>query len=110
MDFAKHAGIALRFHQSNHEGALVDLIQEARQTADALIINPAGYSFTSVALLDALRTFSGPIIEVHISNIHARTNCIAIPFYPQLLEASYAAWVPTGTWSRYNRRRTCLAR
>ena len=72
LDFAKHAGIALRFHQSNHEGALVDLIQEARQTADALIINPAGYSFTSVALLDALRTFSGPIIEVHISNIHAR--------------------------------------
>src|SRR5690349_21597649 len=72
LAFAKHAGIALRFHQSNHEGALVDLVQEARQSADALIINPAGYSFTSVALFDALKTFGGPIIEVHISNIHAR--------------------------------------
>ncbi len=62
----------LAFHQSNHEGILVDLVQEARDKADALIINPAGYSFTSVALFDALKAFSGPIIEVHISNIHAR--------------------------------------
>lgn len=72
LAFAKDMGIALRFHQSNHEGILVDLVQEARLTADALIINPAGYSFTSVALFDALKTFNGPVIEVHISNIHAR--------------------------------------
>src|SRR5262249_16830459 len=51
---------------------LVDLIQSARQSADALIINPAGYSFTSIAIIDALKTFEGPIIELHISNIHAR--------------------------------------
>ena len=51
---------------------LVDLIQSAREQADAIIINPAGYSFTSIAVLDALKTFEGPIIEVHISNIHAR--------------------------------------
>ena len=50
----------------------MDLIQSAREKADAIIINPAGYSFTSVAILDALKTFEGPIIEVHISNIHAR--------------------------------------
>jgi 3-dehydroquinate dehydratase II len=71
-EFAKFAGAQLSFHQSNHEGVLVDLIQSARTEADALIINPAGYSFTSIAIYDALKTFEGPIYEVHISNIHAR--------------------------------------
>jgi 3-dehydroquinate dehydratase II len=71
-EFAKLAGAQLSFHQSNHEGVLVDLIQSARTDADALIINPAGYSFTSIAMFDALKTFAGPIYEVHISNIHAR--------------------------------------
>jgi 3-dehydroquinate dehydratase-2 len=71
-EFAKWLGVTLEFHQSNHEGVLVDLIQSARAKADALIVNPAAYSFTSVALVDALKTFEGPFIEVHISNIHAR--------------------------------------
>jgi 3-dehydroquinate dehydratase II len=71
-EFAAHIGAALAFHQSNHEGALVDLIQSARDGADAIIINPAAYSFTSVAIVDALKTFDGPVIELHISNIHAR--------------------------------------
>jgi 3-dehydroquinate dehydratase-2 len=71
-DLAAWLGAALVFEQSNHEGALVDLIQSARQTADAIIINPAGYSFTSIAIYDALKAFEGPIFEVHISNIHAR--------------------------------------
>jgi 3-dehydroquinate dehydratase-2 len=62
----------MTFHQSNHEGVLVDLVQSARQDADAIIINPAAYSFTSIALFDACKIFKGPIIEVHISNIHAR--------------------------------------
>jgi len=69
---ASELGLTLSFHQSNHEGELVDWIQSARQSADAIIINPAGYSFTSVAILDALKAFEGPIVEVHISNIHAR--------------------------------------
>jgi 3-dehydroquinate dehydratase II len=72
---AHHAtglSLELTFRQSNHEGELVDLIQSARQTADAIIINPAGYSFTSIAILDAIKAFEGPVIEVHISNIHAR--------------------------------------
>jgi 3-dehydroquinate dehydratase-2 len=69
---ATAAGATLAFHQSNHEGALVDLVQQARETADAIVINPAAFSFTSIALVDALRTFEGPIVEVHISNIHAR--------------------------------------
>ncbi len=70
--FAAFAGVSVSCHQSNHEGVLVDLIHAARGSADALIFNPAGYSFTSVALFDALKTFAGPIIEVHLSNIHAR--------------------------------------
>jgi 3-dehydroquinate dehydratase II len=71
-EFAKFAGAQLSFHQSNHEGELVDLIQSARKQADALIVNPAGYSFTSIAMLDAFKIFEGPIFEVHVSNIHAR--------------------------------------
>jgi 3-dehydroquinate dehydratase-2 len=71
-EFATFASAHLSFHQSNHEGVLVDLIQAAREEADAIIINPAAYSFTSIAMFDALKIFPGPIIEVHISNIHAR--------------------------------------
>ena len=65
-------GHALDFRQSNHEGQLVDWIQEARATAAAIVINPGAYSHTSVAILDALNAFDGPVIEVHISNIHKR--------------------------------------
>ena len=71
-EFAKFAGAQLSFHQSNHEGVLIDLIQAARKEADALIVNPAAYSFTSIAMIDACKSFEGPIIELHISNIHAR--------------------------------------
>ena len=70
---AAHLGISISFHQSNMEGELVNLIQSAHGgKADAIIMNPAAYSFTSVALIDALKIFEGPKIEVHISNIHAR--------------------------------------
>src|SRR5262245_9580023 len=70
--FADDVGAALSCHQSNHEGAIVELIQSARESADAIIINPAGYSFTSVSIVDAMKIFAKPIIELHISNIHAR--------------------------------------
>ena len=69
---AKRLGLEISFHQSNHEGELVDLIQSARQSAEAIIINPAAYSFTSIAIIDAIKAFEGPVLEVHISNIHAR--------------------------------------
>jgi len=62
----------LVFRQSNHEGQLVDWIQEARTKACALIINPAAYTHTSVALHDALKALSIPIIECHLSNPHTR--------------------------------------
>ncbi len=71
-EFAGFLGVTVEFHQSNHEGVLVDLIQAARAGADALIMNPAGYSFTSIAMYDALKAFDGPYLEVHVSNIHAR--------------------------------------
>jgi 3-dehydroquinate dehydratase-2 len=69
---ASELGIALTFRQSNHEGVLVDWIQEAREGADVVIINPAAYSFRSVALIDAMKALGKPIIELHVSNIHAR--------------------------------------
>lgn len=69
---AAKLGLTVSFHQSNHEGQLVDLIQSARQDADAIIINPAACSFTSIAIVDAIKAFEGPVMEVHISNIHAR--------------------------------------
>ncbi len=71
-ELAQQLGASLACHQSNHEGAIVELIQSARESADAIIINPAAYSFTSIAIYDALKMFEKPIIEVHISNIHAR--------------------------------------
>ena len=71
---AKH-GLSIEFHQSNHEGEIVDWIQQARaEKAAGVVINPAGYGHTSVAILDALATLEAPIIEVHISNIHARES------------------------------------
>lgn len=71
-ELAQLLGIKLKFCQSNHEGELVDIIQQERNSSSALVINPAGLSFYSVALLDALRIFPGPIVELHVSNIHAR--------------------------------------
>lgn len=65
-------GIAVDFRQSNHEGELVTWIQEARLGTDGIVINPAAYSHTSVAIHDALRAVALPVIEVHLSNIHTR--------------------------------------
>jgi 3-dehydroquinate dehydratase II len=69
---AEDLGLTIRFHQSNHEGALVDWVQEARNQGAAIIINAGALTHTSIAILDALNAFDGPVIEVHISNIHAR--------------------------------------
>jgi len=70
---AARFGLAIEFRQSNHEGAIVDAIQEAARTGAAgIVINPAGYTTTSIAILDAIKAVPVPTIEVHISNIHAR--------------------------------------
>ncbi|MDC7681692.1 type II 3-dehydroquinate dehydratase [Asticcacaulis sp. BYS171W] len=69
---AQVKNVAVVFRQTNHEGELIDWVQEAREAASVLIINPAGYGHTSVALLDALKALKQPIIECHLSNPHAR--------------------------------------
>ncbi|MFD0981153.1 type II 3-dehydroquinate dehydratase [Tropicimonas aquimaris] len=66
------SGVEARLLQSNHEGQIVDWIHQAREEAQGIIINPAALSHTSIAVLDALNTFEGPVIEVHISQIHKR--------------------------------------
>lgn len=69
---AEALGLRLEARQTNHEGVLVDWIQAARDDVAGIIINPAGLSHTSVALLDALNAYDGPVIEVHLSQIHRR--------------------------------------
>jgi 3-dehydroquinate dehydratase-2 len=71
---AAQFGLPLVFRQSNHEGVLIDWVQEARTDASAMVINPAGYGHTSVALLDALKTLAIPVIECHLSNPAARED------------------------------------
>jgi 3-dehydroquinate dehydratase-2 len=65
-------GLSISFRQSNHEGEIVEQIQEARTGGCAVIINPAGYGHTSIAILDSIQMLKVPVIEVHLSNIHRR--------------------------------------
>lgn len=69
---ASKVGVEISFRQTNHEGQLVDWIHEAINGSDGIIINPAAYTHTSVAILDALKNVKSPIIELHISNPHQR--------------------------------------
>ena len=69
---ASELGLELRFHQSNREYEIIDWIHEAREIAAGLVINPAAFTHTSVAILDALNTCEVPVIECHISNVHKR--------------------------------------
>ena len=69
---AQDLGLTVDFRQSNFEGEIIEAIHAARKQAKGIIINPAGYTFTSIAILDALKMFDGPKIELHISNVHKR--------------------------------------
>ena len=71
-EHADRHSVEVAFHQSNHEGALVDYLQERTEGAQGIIINPGAYSHTSIAILDALNAFEAPVMEVHISQIHKR--------------------------------------
>ena len=86
-DVGRRLGLDVDFRQSNHEGQLVDWIHEARKNAAAIVFNPAAYSFTSMAILDALKASQLPIVEVHITNIHRRE-----PIYHK----SYVSLAATG--------------
>jgi 3-dehydroquinate dehydratase-2 len=87
-EYAEELGFGFDFRQSNHEGELITMIQEARETASGIIINAAAYSHTSIAIHDALKMFEGPIVEVHGTNIHKREA---------FRHHSYVAAVATGT-------------
>lgn len=73
-EYASELGCSIDFRQSNHEGELVTIIQEARDTCSGVIINGGAYSHTSIALLDALKVLEIPIIEVHLSNTFKRES------------------------------------
>jgi len=71
---ATELGHEIRFHQSNREYEIIDWIHQAREDGAGIVINPAAFTHTSVAILDALNTFEGPVIEIHISNVHKRES------------------------------------
>lgn len=88
---ATELGLACEFRQTNHEGVMVDWVQEARVRAAAIAINPAGLSFRSIPLLDALKTLEQPVAEVHLTNIHRRD-----PLYQHSLVSLAATGVICG--------------
>lgn len=85
---AAEFGLTCELKQSNIEGELVNMIQTCRETSAGIIINPAAYTHTSVAILDALNTFDGPVLEIHISNVHKREEFRQHSFVSKRADAS----------------------
>ena len=88
----KTQGVDFEIRQSNHEGVLVDLIQGALGTADAIVINPAAYTHTSVAILDALKAVNLPAVEVHLSDVNARESFRHLSYAGMACEKTYAGY------------------
>ena len=107
---AEDLGLTIRFLQSNHEGQLVDWIHEAREKASGIIINPAAYTHTSVAILDALHTFEGPVLEVHISNVHKRESFRHHSYVSLRAEGVIAGFGTEGYQLALRRMRTLTAK
>lgn len=93
---AKERGLSLDFRQSNSEGEIVGWIQEARGRFAAIAINPAAYSHTSVAILDALSAVDLPVIEVHLSNIHKRETFRRHSYVSQVAQGVICGFGPSG--------------
>jgi 3-dehydroquinate dehydratase II len=91
------AGVApVEFRQSNSEAEIIDWIHEAIAAASGIIINPAAFSFTSMAIMDALKMFPGPIVEVHITNIHRREEMYHHSYVSKVATAVIAGLGPAG--------------
>ena len=86
----------LRFHQSNFEGEIINWIHDAIDEGGGILINPAALTFTSIGILDALKMFSGPIIELHISNIHRREAYYHSSFVSKVATSVIAGLGPRG--------------
>jgi 3-dehydroquinate dehydratase-2 len=93
---AKEWGSEVEFFQSNHEGALVDRIQEAQSWADGILINPGGLTHTSVILRDALVATGLPIVEIHLSNVFAREEFRRHSFVSAITLGVISGFGPTG--------------
>lgn len=89
---AEEMNITVELFQSNHEGAIVDKIQEAYGKADGIVINPAAYTHTSVAILDALKAVAIPTCEVHISDVNSREEFRKISYVGMYAEKTFAGY------------------
>lgn len=89
---ADEAGIEVELFQSNHEGLIVDKIQESLGRADGIVINPAAYTHTSVAILDALKAVAIPTCEVHISDVNSREDFRRISYVGMYAEKTFAGY------------------
>ena len=106
----RELGFEIEARQSNHEGVLVDWIQEARGIAAGIVINPGAYSHTSVAILDALNAYDGQVIEVHISNIHRREKFRHHSYVSKRAEGVIAGFGTEGYAFALHRLKTLLGK
>lgn len=89
-DTAAGLGLSVDCRQSNHEGVLIDAVQEARTSHVGIVLNPGGYSHTSIALMDALAACDLPVVEVHLSNIHRREEFRHLSYVSKVADAVIA--------------------
>lgn len=92
IDYCKPRNVEVEFYQSNHEGDIIDAIQEALDKFDGIIINPAAYTHTSIAILDALKAVSIPAVEVHLSDISKREEFRRISYAGMACVKTFAGY------------------
>jgi 3-dehydroquinate dehydratase-2 len=105
---AQSLGLTIAFFQSNHEGEIIDRIHAARGVAAGIVINPAAYTHTSIAILDALNAFDGPVIEVHLSNVHKRDSFRHLSYVSLRADGVIAGLGPEGYGAALRRMASLL--